>query len=59
MKSITIVIAIVVLLSCSGSGANPGEALGSEKRIQELIKQLGNRSQGVNMDYGPNNDGNG
>jgi HEAT repeat protein len=40
MKSITIVVAVVVLLSCSGFGANSGEASGSEKRIQELIKQL-------------------
>lgn len=44
MKSITIVVAIVVLLSCSGFGANPGEASGSEKRIQELIKQLDSRT---------------
>jgi len=44
MKSITIVVAIVVLLSCSGFGANPGEASGSEKRIQELIKQLDSRA---------------
>jgi HEAT repeat protein len=43
MKSITI-IAIVVLLSCSGFGANPGEASSSEKRIQELIKQLDARA---------------
>jgi len=43
MKSITI-IAIVVLLSCSGLGANPGEASSSEKRIQELIKQLDSRA---------------
>jgi len=44
MKSITIVVAIVVLLSCSGFGASPGEASGSEKRIQELIKQLDSRT---------------
>lgn len=44
MKSITIVVTIVVLLSCSGFGANPGEASGSEKRIQELIKQLDSRA---------------
>ena len=44
MKSITIVVAIVVLLSCSGFGSNPGEASGSEKRIQELIKQLDSRA---------------
>ena len=44
MKSITIVVVIVALLSCSGFGANPGEASGSEKRIQELIKQLDSRA---------------
>jgi len=44
MKSITIVVTIVVLLSCSGFCANPGEASGSEKRIQELIKQLDSRA---------------
>jgi len=44
MKSITIVVAIVVLLSCSVFGANPGEASVSEKRIQELIKQLDSRT---------------
>ncbi len=44
MKSITIVVAIVVLLSCSGFGANSGEASGSENRIQELIKQLDSRA---------------
>ncbi|MHC4206752.1 MAG: HEAT repeat domain-containing protein, partial [Planctomycetota bacterium] len=44
MKSITIVVAIVVLFSCNGFGANPGEASGSEKRIQELIKQLDSRT---------------
>ena len=40
----SIAIAIVVLLSCSGFGANPGEASGFEKRIQELIKQLDSRA---------------
>jgi HEAT repeat protein len=44
MKSITNIVAIVVLLSCSGFGANPGEASDSEKRIQELIKQLDSRA---------------
>jgi len=44
MKSITIVVAVVVLLSCSGFGANRSEASGSKKRIQELIKQLDSRS---------------
>ena len=44
MKSITITITIVVLLSCSCFGANPNEASMSEKRIQELIKQLDSRS---------------
>ena len=44
IKSITIVVAIVVLFSCSGLGVNPGEASVSEKRIQELIKQLDGRT---------------
>ena len=44
MKSITIVVAMAVLLGCSGFGANPGEASGSERRIQELIKQLDSRT---------------
>jgi len=44
MKSITIVVAIVVLFSSIGFGANPGEASGYEKRIGELIKQLDSRT---------------
>ena len=44
MKSITIVFTIVILFSCSGFGANPGEASASEKGIQELIKQLDSRT---------------
>jgi len=44
MKSITIGVAIVVWLNCSGLGANPGGASGSEKRIQELIQQLDGRT---------------
>lgn len=44
MKSIAIVVATVVLLSRSGFGANSGEASISEKRIQELIKQLDSRT---------------
>jgi len=38
-------VAIAVLLSCSRVGGNPGKASGSEKRIQELIKQLDGRAR--------------
>ena len=38
-------VAIAVLLSCSRAGGNPGRASGSEKRIQELIKQLDGRAR--------------
>jgi HEAT repeat protein len=44
MKYITIVSAIIVLLSCSGFGANLSETSESDKRIQELIKQLDSRT---------------
>ena len=38
-------VAIAVLLSCSRVGGNPGRASGSEKRTQELIKQLDGRAR--------------
>jgi HEAT repeat protein len=43
MKSITIAVAIVLLFNCGVFSANSDEASESEKRIQELIKQLDSR----------------
>ena len=44
MKSITIVAEIVILLTSGAFAAHPGEAFGSEKRVQEFIKQLDSRA---------------
>ena len=44
MKPLTIVSAIVILAGSSGYGANRGDSVGPEERIQELIEQLEGRT---------------